>query len=206
MCIRDSGIIDCFGAIVQKEHPDVFIVPTITIQKIQHSVKSAVEKIPVDILGRQRIIFPWHFPGKKIVIEGKIHYTAGHWIVIAADLSRKRIFTFDSLEKNESFNKDKACHLVKEFLLHVSLKFHTKPIDLTTYEIVHKECPKQEADSMDCGVFAAYTIKAAASFQPPSLQKEEIESAHLNLAAIVHRGIPPPASTCSQLFRHSSSK
>ena len=184
-----DGIIDCYGAIVQKDYPNVLIIPTIVMQKMQHSVKFAVEGIPVDIFRYQRVIFPWHFPGQKFQIEGKIHYTAGHWIVITADLPRKRIFTFDSLADSESFNKDRACFLVREFLLHVSLKFHAQPVDLTAYKIIHKDCPKQEKDSMDCGVFAAFGIKAAASFEPPSLQKEEIQSARKTLAAIVHRGV-----------------
>ena len=77
---------------------------------------------------------------------------------------------------------------IKEFIYKFQEKLGTSTNHFN-WKIIQPNCPKQSSDGLDCGVFTAYAMKAAAKFTEPSLTAGEANAARLEIAARVHRGI-----------------
>ena len=185
-----DGVLDTWGALLQKDHPEIVIIPTLLIQKMLYSTDMAVDyfmKSGVNLFKSRRLIFPWNFPARKKIINGKLTEIMGHWITIVVDLEDKKISIYDSVS-GDNYNKGEAVSKIKEFLFKLHLQ-HCITTDLSSWKTVEKDCPKQASDSLDCGVFTAFSMKAAAAFTEPTLSDNEATAARLELAARVHRGI-----------------
>ena len=185
----NDAVIDAFAAILQPKYPEVVFISTLIIQKLKHQTISAVKAITLDVFRYQRMIIPWHFPGKKFNVGGKIKVIMGHWICITVDLARRQIITYDSCYPSEHYNKDLACHKVRELLLQLHIEWRKSALDLTSFKIVHKDSPKQTPGSVDCGVFLCYNMKAAATFSPPTFTASDVDAGRLEIGSIIHRGV-----------------
>ncbi|XP_060860214.1 sentrin-specific protease 2-like [Metopolophium dirhodum] len=136
--LNDSVINNYFN-LIQKQYPSVYCFDTYFYVRLEKSKYKSVERWTkkINIFSKRKVFFPINIRRKRFA----------HWILITADMDKRRVIYFDSLKNHYEYK----IHL--DILSYLQQEHERKlGYPLQNWRIVRGSNP-QQSNGSDCGVF-----------------------------------------------------